>query len=288
MHTTHRPFEDMTNDLDDLNGAGFNASDMAAIAAPRFASQQRQADEFKEPCGKCGGSGTYHGHSRYGMQCFACKGAGFKTFRTSTEHRAEARRKAAVRAAEKTAKGLQDFEAEHPKAYAWMLANAQSFEFARSMCEAVIKWGGLTEGQLAAVTRCIEREEARRAEKAAAAAPAPTKLAALFDVMLRHSKIYAGAVTLSRSRDAETVWIRHEAAEKAIGKIETGGLLAMWTRPGVDRAEVESLLLEFEGSPLQTAQRLGKATGRCCSCGRELTDPASIEAGIGPVCAEKF
>ena len=27
--------------------------------------------------------------------------------------------------------------------------------------------------------------------------------------------------------------------------------------------------------------------GRCCVCGRELTDPESIAAGIGPVCAGK-
>jgi len=28
--------------------------------------------------------------------------------------------------------------------------------------------------------------------------------------------------------------------------------------------------------------------GRCGRCGRELTDPVSIERGLGPECAEKF
>lgn len=28
-------------------------------------------------------------------------------------------------------------------------------------------------------------------------------------------------------------------------------------------------------------------SGECSRCGRELTDPASIERGLGPVCAEK-
>jgi hypothetical protein len=32
----------------------------------------------------------------------------------------------------------------------------------------------------------------------------------------------------------------------------------------------------------------GKETGVCVCCGRELTDPKSIEAGIGPVCAKKW
>lgn len=27
--------------------------------------------------------------------------------------------------------------------------------------------------------------------------------------------------------------------------------------------------------------------GKCCRCGRKLTDPTSIATGIGPVCAEK-
>jgi hypothetical protein len=32
----------------------------------------------------------------------------------------------------------------------------------------------------------------------------------------------------------------------------------------------------------------GRATGSCSCCGRELTDPVSIEAGIGPICAGRF
>lgn len=49
-----------------------------------------------------------------------------------------------------------------------------------------------------------------------------------------------------------------------------------------------ALLAEFEGAPLAAAMRYGKLSGRCCSCGRELTDPESIDAGIGPICAGKF
>lgn len=39
---------------------------------------------------------------------------------------------------------------------------------------------------------------------------------------------------------------------------------------------------------LDAAKAYGRATGTCCCCGRELTDPASIEDGIGPICATKF
>ena len=32
----------------------------------------------------------------------------------------------------------------------------------------------------------------------------------------------------------------------------------------------------------------GRTTGVCQCCGRELTDPQSIEQGIGPICAQNF
>jgi hypothetical protein len=39
---------------------------------------------------------------------------------------------------------------------------------------------------------------------------------------------------------------------------------------------------------LEQAAKYGKATGRCLVCGRELTNPESIELGIGPICASRF
>jgi len=39
---------------------------------------------------------------------------------------------------------------------------------------------------------------------------------------------------------------------------------------------------------LDQAAELGVKTGRCVICGKTLTDPASVEAGIGPVCALRF
>jgi hypothetical protein len=39
---------------------------------------------------------------------------------------------------------------------------------------------------------------------------------------------------------------------------------------------------------LEEAKAFGASTGWCCACGAELTDPDSIAAGIGPICATKF
>lgn len=39
---------------------------------------------------------------------------------------------------------------------------------------------------------------------------------------------------------------------------------------------------------LEAAKEYGRKTGTCIVCSAELTDPKSVEAGIGPVCAKKF
>lgn len=39
---------------------------------------------------------------------------------------------------------------------------------------------------------------------------------------------------------------------------------------------------------LERAKQFGALYGFCCACGRTLRNPASIEAGIGPICASKF
>ncbi len=40
--------------------------------------------------------------------------------------------------------------------------------------------------------------------------------------------------------------------------------------------------------PLQHAKIHGMKYGKCSVCGRPLTDPASVEAGIGPICQSSF
>lgn len=39
---------------------------------------------------------------------------------------------------------------------------------------------------------------------------------------------------------------------------------------------------------LEEAKKFGQVTGTCCVCGRVLNNEASIAAGIGPICAQKF
>jgi hypothetical protein len=58
---------------------------------------------------------------------------------------------------------------------------------------------------------------------------------------------------------------------------------------GLDACNAFAWLLEAcrTSSPKLDAQAEVWHEGRCCRCGRTLTTPESIAAGIGPVCAEK-
>lgn len=57
----------------------------------------------------------------------------------------------------------------------------------------------------------------------------------------------------------------------------------------LSQANQKSVLAKIEAAgPKEAAIRYGRELGHCAMCGSELTNPDSIEAGIGPICAEKF
>lgn len=115
----------------------------------------------------------------------------------------------------------------------------------------------------------------------------------LFAVMQKHAHFHAEPLKLSRKNQDSLCWIVFGGT--CVGKIEdarvtlfTGRLNSAADTLGVPVSRVREMLAEFETDPLAAAKKYGKLSGRCCSCGRDLTDPESIEAGIGPRCAERF
>jgi len=40
--------------------------------------------------------------------------------------------------------------------------------------------------------------------------------------------------------------------------------------------------------PIEQVGRLGVTAGNCLLCGRDLTDPESIDRGVGPTCAQRY
>ncbi len=53
-------------------------------------------------------------------------------------------------------------------------------------------------------------------------------------------------------------------------------------------APVVAALQELEDDPAAALAEFGRCTGTCGVCGRDLTDPASVERGIGPECASRL
>lgn len=71
------------------------------------------------------------------------------------------------------------------------------------------------------------------------------------------------------------------------GKLEQDGTAALW-KLGSNHDAVEKALLMAAMQPLKAMQHFGHLTGRCSCCRRTLTDPVSVELGIGPICKAKF
>jgi hypothetical protein len=123
-----------------------------------------------------------------------------------------------------------------------------------------------------------------------APAPAPVvvvTLNKLFDLMQRLSKLRFDGLTIARKNGDSLCWIKVEGVEKVVGKIERG-VLTLWQRIGVDLGDLTTKLLAIDQDPEAAAVLYGKASGNCSICGRDLTDPESIERGIGPICAGKY
>jgi hypothetical protein len=69
-----------------------------------------------------------------------------------------------------------------------------------------------------------------------------------------------------------------------VGKVKEGKFFGIRFTP----EDTLSKLQQIAESPLSSAVAYGRKTGTCACCGRELTVHASIERGIGPICAERF
>lgn len=258
--------------------------------------------EFTEKCPKCRGSGNFVSYSgRVVGPCFACKGAGNHTFKTSAEDRAIARTKAGERKARQTAEMLAEFEKAHPGMLKFLGdARRPGFDFPEKMLEALKRWGSLTEGQLAACERMMARDAERKAERAKRDAEAPTvdmtKIveafarargeAAAAKEGVKWLKLRLDSFVFSdapaRGEWPAAVFIKE--GEKKLGRIVNGKFMRSFACDDATAARV----IAAAADPAAAAVAYGLRTGSCACCGRELTNRESIDRGIGPICAERF
>lgn len=277
---------------DDLSDALSAKTNIDPVRAAKIAAAEAAKVGFVETCPKCRGTGRYNSHSQYGYQCFACKGKGKKTFKQPAAKRADNRLKAADRAAAKAQAAVEAFNAAHPDVAAWM--NGSTFPFAVSLAQAVAKYGSLTENQINAARRCIaskaQAQEAAVSRVQAAPVIDLTKLEAAFakaaENGLKKVKVRFAGLTVSpaKATSANAGGLYVKADGEYVGKIMSGRFLC--TRECSD--DVKERVLSACADPKAAAVAYGKQTGSCSCCGRKLTDPVSIENGIGPICADNY
>lgn len=180
---------------------------------------------------------------------------------------------------------------DHPAEWAWLVDNAESFDFAQSLLTSLRKWGGLTFGQLGAVQRCIAKAKIR-ADKLAN--PTPVTSTAIEEAFakavqadIKRPKLRLGEFKFSLApvtgKNPGAIYIkRHD--DTYLGKVMGGKLFTVALVDSVLEQEIASVV----NDPASSAIAYGKRWGKCSVCNRDLTDEASIAKGIGPVCATRF
>lgn len=253
------------------------------------ATSKKNAPKTQFPCSECAGTGRYRGRRVHQdkAHCFACRGKGY--FLTSPEFRAKTRAKAY--AAKRSA--LETFQEAHETLLATLREYSSWNNFAADLwSQAQSK--PLTENQIAAAYRMVDKVEAGRAAKAAERAAAPkvevdlSPIRNMFETAVSggyKKPVYrAEGLVLKRApdhgRNPGALYVTDAESEEYLGKIVGTQYMG--------KGNAEAALLVIAADPAGAAIKYGRRTGRCSCCGRELTKHASIDAGIGPICAEKW
>lgn len=290
MNTASNPFDDMSNDLD--------------FGAP-VTSTTSEVVYFEQACTKCNGTGRYtfgYINVRSG-ECFACKGKGKLTFKTSPATRLKAKmasQKRAVAVAQAKATTAQEWKDANPAEAAWMESSAAKFAFAGAMLEALNKFGSLTEKQFETVQRLTAQSAQfmaeRAAEKAIRTETAPVVTVEAIEVAFNNAKqagikfpklrldTFVFSPAGENSKNAGAIYIKNKEDGVYLGKVAGGRL---FTSRDCD-AETSERIVAVSSDPKQAAIAYGQKFGKCAICARALTDKDSIALGIGPICAEKY
>lgn len=295
----------LDDDLSDLFGGEVTNVAAAADFARAAMSRPTSTVTFEEKCDKCRGTGRFTSYSgRVLGDCFACKGAGVRKYKTSAEQRAKARDAADARKAKAAATAAEQADAwleANPVEAEWLRQPVTGdFTFHADMLEALRKYGSLTERQEAAVRNAAAKSAARKAqwaaEKAAreegAAVLSMGKIRAGFDSARQHlkrPKLRVANVQFSLApetgRNAGCIYVVRADDDTYLGKITPEDKFLPTLNCSNELAET---VARVAADPAAAATAHGHEYGYCSCCGRELTNPESVARGIGPICAERW
>ena len=296
-------FEDLESDLDAQGSSHAHTeacdhldhSQQFAERTLKNTSQQRVAVK----CESCRGSGKFISWSgRVVGPCFKCEGKG-EILRAPGYAVAKAKReerKVAQKVEDNALRlsGQKLLQEKFPEEIADLIAYANRGihnDFMESLLVRFNKYGELSEGQIGALTRGIEKRKARQAEReAAVAAAGPIEGLDISSIPNGRYAVPEGETRLKimiKRPGPDSRWHGHifvsDAA--AYGQRQSYGSQA----PGkAYRGKLIEQLKVIMADPHAASIAYGKLVGACGVCGRVLEDAESIAAGIGPICAGKF
>ena len=168
-------------------------------------------------------------------------------------------------------------------------------KFAKSLVEQVARKGTLSDKQLFAASAMlakIESNKAKRESKEVKSSLVSVDYSKVKEVLdnafadkIKTPKLRFDGIVLSRagdnSKNPGAVYVKVDGFYA--GKLHGGYFTPLNAPEGTTEK-----LISICKDPLTEAVAYGKKFGSCCACGRTLTNHASIEAGIGPICGSRF
>lgn len=147
------------------------------------------------------------------------------------------------------------------------------------------RFGSYASAKQADFARRIVDEYSRPRTDRPSEPAAPTQRPNTWKTVQGFARITIGEVSF-RKQNAEPVWWI-KFAGVLVGRLAGGAAIGFGAKiraAGLDAAKIKEALDVIEADPVEALKAHGIATGSCGCCGRELTDPESIQRGIGPIC----
>jgi len=266
--------------------------DLSAVPKKKTTNQQRF------PCGQCGGTGkwTARRRNRHGDDhCFACNGTGyFKTDPRKLAKQRQARR-------QKKEAVLQAFHEANADLMTALRGMVGWNDFAASLLQQAAS-KPLSQKQIESAERMVAKVASRKAEKAAKREAEAVEVdlsgiegmfqtaresgykKPMYRALGLRIKPHWDGPGLAIYTEDRTTFGQFGEQPAYEGKIEGGKFYRVRLTADDTPSKLEAIAVDPRGE----AVRYGQKTGTCSCCGRKLSAHTSVEAGIGPVCAEKW
>ena len=228
--------------------------------------------------------------------CRKCHGTGILRTKTNPEvlkkNREDSKAKK-VLAAKENIKAAVKFLADNPALDAWFLKKVPSFDFAKSLYDSLIKYGSLTENQLATVEKMIAKDSKWEADRNEASHVADLDMTGLVEIFanasqhLKSPRLHIDDLVFTKapSTGKNAGYLYAKFQDEYAGKISPdGSFMKAW---GCSEETVNKIKA-ISKDPMAAAQAHGHDTGNCSACGRLLTNELSVQIGIGPICRGRW